>query len=77
MERNFYKLEVKSKRTKKIIKGFSKCYFGTTDHFQVTDERMKDIAHGVVFGLIRLRKVYADVYKKNEQGEFELIYTQN
>ena len=80
-EKPTYRFEIKSKRTGKKIKHFMNndgfvFYCNNNEFLQMTDERIKDIAWGVVFGLMNDLKVYVEVYKLNEQEEYELIRTQ-
>lgn len=41
--------------------------------YGLTDERMRDIALGVVYGLMGKNLVNVQVFKRNEQGEFVKI----
>lgn len=74
-----YRFEVKSKRTCKKIKHYLNCedlgYHGK-DISERTDERMKDIALGIVMGLMNDKQIYVEVYKLNERGDYDLIRTQ-
>lgn len=80
MEKNTYRLEVKSKRTHKKIKHILNkpdyIFYADGVFCKLTDERMKDIACGVVYGLMKTRDAYVEVYKKNEQGDYVLVYTE-
>jgi hypothetical protein len=80
-EKPTYRFEIKAKRTGKKIKHFmNKDDFGfycNNDNFaKMTDERIKDIAWGIVFGLMNDKEIYVEVYKLNEQGGYDLIRTQ-
>jgi hypothetical protein len=37
---------------------------------------MKDIAFGIVYGLMNDKEIYVEVYKLNEQGNYDIIHTQ-
>lgn len=80
-EKPTYRFEIKAKRTGKKIKHFMNkedfgIYCGNNDYSKMTDDRTKDIALGIVFGLMQDREVYVEVYKLNEQGNYNLIRTQ-
>lgn len=78
-EKPTYRFEVKSKRTGKKIQHFMNKadfgFYGVGDTEQ-TDERMKNIAFGIVLGLMQDKKIFVEVYKLNEHGEYDLIRTQ-
>lgn len=67
-EKPTYRIEIKAKRTGKKIKHV----LNDPDYkfYGLTDERMRDIALGVVYGLIGKNYVNVQVFKKNEQGEY-------
>ena len=80
-EKPTYRIEIKSKRTGKKIQHFINnedygYYCSPLSAYQLTDERMKDIALGIVYGLMQYKQVYVEVYKLNEQGTYTLIRTQ-
>jgi hypothetical protein len=50
-------------------------FFGK-DGSKATDERMKNIALGIVMALMNDKEIYVEVYKLNEQGGYDLIRTQ-
>lgn len=77
-EKPTYRFEIKSKRTGKKIKHFMNkedfgIYCGNNDFTKMTDDRTKDIALGIVMGLMQDREVYVEVYKLNEQGGYDFI----
>lgn len=78
-EKPTYRFEVKSKRTGKKIQHFANRadwgFYGT-DTDERADERMKNIAFGMVLGLMQDKRIYVEVYKLNELGEYDLIRTQ-
>lgn len=77
-EKPTYRFEIKSKKTcKKITHYLNKDGYGyyapaSAEH----DEKMKHIALGIVMALMNDKQIYVEVYKLNEQGEYELIRTQ-
>lgn len=77
-EKPTYRFEIKSKRTGKKTKHYlnqTDCgYYGipNAEH----DEKMKHIALGIVMALMNDKQIYVEVYKLNEQEEYELIRTQ-
>lgn len=77
-EKPTYRFEIKAKRTGKKIKHYMNKedygFFGKAN--DDTDKRMRDIALGVVFGLMNDKEIYVEVYKLNEQGGYDLIRTQ-
>lgn len=68
MKRKIHRLEITSKRTGKKIKHI----INNPDYmfYGLTDERMRDIALGVVYGLMGKNLVNVQVFKRNEQGDF-------
>lgn len=78
-EKPTYRFEIKAKRTGKKIKHYMNKddygFFGK-DFSKATDERMKDIALGIVMALMNDKEIYVEVYKLNEQGGYDLIRTQ-
>jgi hypothetical protein len=78
-EKPTYRFEIKAKRTGKKIKHYMNKddygFFGM-DVSKATDERMKDIALGIVMALMNDKEIYVEVYKLNEQGGYDLIRTQ-
>lgn len=79
-EKPTYRLEIKSKRTGKKIEHFINkedygYYCSRLSACQLTDERMKDIAWGIVYGLMHYKQIYVEVYKLNERGGYDLIHT--
>lgn len=77
-EKPIYQLKIKSKRTGKPIKHYiNKEDYGFYDnpYSKPTDERMKDIALGIVMAMMQEKQVYVEVWKLNEQGYYNLIYT--
>lgn len=79
-EKPTYRLEVKSKRTGKKIEHFINkedygYYCSPISSCQLTDERIKDIAWGIVYGLMQYKQIYVEVYKLNERGGYDLIHT--
>jgi hypothetical protein len=81
-EKPTYRIEIKSKRTGKKIQHFANnedhgYYCSPLSAYQLTDERMKDIALGIVYGLMQYKQIYVEVYKLNEQGTYTLIRTQH
>ena len=80
-EKPTYRFEIKSKRTGKKIKHFMNSedfgFYCNNDQFsQMTDERIKDIALGIVFGLMNDKEIYVEVYKLNDCESYDLIRTQ-
>jgi hypothetical protein len=74
-----YRFEIKSKRTGKKIRHYMNSEnlgFHGKDMSEQTDERMKNIALGIVMGLMNDREVYVEVYKLNDRGDYDLIRTQ-
>lgn len=77
-EKPTYRFEIKSKRTGKKIKhylnmdGYGYYAPGSAEY----DAKMKHIALGIVMALMNDRQIYVEVYKLNEQGEYELFRTQ-
>lgn len=67
-KKSTYRIEVKSKRTGKKINHI----LNDPDYkfYGLTDERMGDIALGIVYGLLGKNYVNVQVFKKNEQGEY-------
>lgn len=78
-EKPTYRFEIKAKRTGKKIKHYMNKddygFFGK-DVSKATDERMKDIALGIVMALMNDKEIYVEVYKLNEQEGYDLIRTQ-
>lgn len=78
-EKPTYRFEIKAKRTGKKIKHYMNKddygFFGK-DVSKATDERMKNIALGIVMALMNDKEIYVEVYKLNEQGGYDLIRTQ-
>lgn len=79
-EKPTYRFEIKAKRTGKKIKHYMNKddygFFGK-DVSKATDERMKNIALGIVIAnWTNGEEVYVEVYKLNEQGGYDLIRTQ-
>lgn len=74
-----YRFEIKSRRTGKKIKHYCNKeghgFYGS-QYVELTDERMKDIALGMVMALMNDRNLFVEVYKLNERGEYDLIHTQ-
>jgi hypothetical protein len=80
-EKPTYRFEIKAKRTGKKIKHFMNkedfgIYCRKNDLTKMTDDRTKDIALGIVMGLMNDKEVYVEVYKLNEQGGYDLIRAQ-
>ena len=77
-EKPTYRFEIKSKRTGKKIKHYlNKDGYGYYAPASVQyEEKMKHIALGIVIALMNDKQIYVEVYKLNEQGEYELIRTQ-
>lgn len=78
-EKPTYRFEIKAKRTGKKIKHYmNKDDYGFygKDVSKATDERMKNIALGIVMALMNDKEIYVEVYKLNEQGGYDLIRTQ-
>lgn len=77
-EKPTYRFEIKSKRTGKKIKHYLNKdgygYYATPSAEQ--EERMKHIALGIVMALMNNKQIYVEVYRLNEQEEYELIRTQ-
>lgn len=77
-EKPTYRFEIKAKRTGKKIKHYMNKedygFFGKANDDM--DKRMRDIALGIVFGLMNDKEIYVEVYKLNEQGGYDLIRTQ-
>ena len=73
-----YRFEIKSKRTGKKIKHYlNKPEYGyyapaCVEH----DKQMINVALGIVMALMNDKQIYVEVYKLNEQEEYELIRTQ-
>lgn len=78
-EKPTYRFEIKAKRTGKKIKHYMNKddygFFGK-DVSKATDERMKNIALGIVMALMNDKEIYVEVYKQNERGGYDLIRTQ-
>jgi hypothetical protein len=78
-EKPFYRFEIKSKRTGKKIRHFINAnghgFYGYATP-SMNDQRMKDIAFGIVYGLMNDKEIYVEVYKLNEQGNYDIIHTQ-
>lgn len=78
-EKPTYRFEIKAKRTGKKIKHYMNKddygFFGK-DVSKATDERMKNIALGIVMALMNDKEIYVEVYKLNEQEGYDLIRTQ-
>lgn len=77
-QKPIYQFKIKSKRTGKCIRHYMNQedfgFYGS-NHFELSDERMKDIALGIVMGLMHDKEVFVEVWKLNEQGYYNLIYT--
>ena len=77
-EKPTYRFEIKSKRTGKKIKHYlNKGGYGVYGNATwENEEKMKGIALGIVMALMNDKQIYVEVYKLNEQEEYELIRTQ-
>lgn len=76
-----YRIAIRSKRTGKKIQHIVNnedygYYCSPIGHRQLTDERMRDIALGIIYGLMPYKQVYVEVLKLNEKGGYNIIYTQ-
>ena len=73
-----YRFEIKSKRTGSKIRHYiNRDEYGYyCEASKEQDERMKHIALGIVMALMNDKEVYVEIYKLNEQEEYELIRTQ-
>lgn len=77
-EKPTYRFEIKSRRTGKKIKhylnkdGYGYYVPACVEH----DKQMTNVALGIVMALMNDKKIYVEVYKLNEQEEYELIRTQ-
>lgn len=77
-EQPIYQFKIKSKRTGKPINHYinNEDYgFYDTGYVKFTDERMKDIALGIVMALMQDKHIFVEIWKLNEQGYYDLIYT--
>lgn len=77
-QKPIYQFKVKSKRTGKLIRHYMNAEdfgFYNTSYAKFSDERMKDIALGIVMALMQDREVFVEVWKLNEQDYYDLIYT--
>ena len=77
-EKPTYRFEIKSKRTGKPIKHYMNrpdCgFYGRAD--EEHDNEMRNIALGIVMALMGEKQVYVEVYRLNEEEDYELIRTQ-
>lgn len=74
-----YRFEIKSKRTGKKVRHFlhnEDCGLYNSTYSEVTDQRAKDMAFGMVLALSNDKSVYIEVYRLNGQGGYDLIHTQ-
>lgn len=72
-----YQFKIKSKRTGKCINHYiNKDDFGfyPTNYAIFSDERMQDIALGMVMAMMQDQHVFVEVWKLNEKDYYDLIY---